>query len=79
MEICYRHEGYQQGSIDGKRTGGKIKKKYLKNLLNFETQNLSNEDSLQYKVGWQEGFTDVVSQLLTTKDMQENCLINQVF
>ena len=79
-EICYKHEGYQQGFIDGKRTEGKIKGKYLKNLLISETQNLSNEESLQYKMGWQDGFTDAVSRLIhTSKVMSENCLINQMF
>jgi hypothetical protein len=79
-EIFYKHEGYQQGLIDGKRTEGQIKEKYLKNLLISETQNLSNEESLQYKKGWQDGFTDAVSRLLLTrKVMRENCLINQMF
>ena len=79
-KICYRDEGYQQGLIDGKRTGGQIKEKYLENLLKFQTQNLSNEESLQYKTGWQDGFTDAVSQLLHTSTvMSENCLINQMF
>jgi hypothetical protein len=79
-EIFYKHEGYQQGLIDGKRTEGQIKEKYLKNLLISETQNLSNEESQQYKKGWQDGFTDAVSRLLlTSKVMRENCLINQMF
>ena len=79
-EIFYRHEGYQQGLIDGKRTEGQIKEKYLENLFISETQSLSNEESLQYKKGWQDGFTDAVSRLLlTSKAMRENCLINQMF
>ena len=79
-ETFYRHEGYKQCLIDGKRTEGQIKEKYLKNLLISETQNLSNEESQQYKKGWQDGFTDAVSRLLlTSKVMRENCLINQMF
>ena len=38
-ETFYRHEGYKQGLIDGKRTEGQVKEKYLKNFffLNFRT------------------------------------------
>ena len=73
--ICYKHEGYQQGSIDGKRTEGKIKSKYRENLLKIETQNLSSEESLEYQIGWQNGFTDAVSRLLKSTGAQENGLI----
>ena len=40
MEIKsdYRHEGYKKGLIEGKRTGGKVNKRYVHNCLNDETQ-----------------------------------------
>ena len=39
MEIKndYRQDGYQKGVIEGKRTGGKVRKKYVDNYLNDET------------------------------------------
>jgi len=77
-ENFYTLEGYQQGFIDGKRTEGKIKKKYIDNLLTAETQNLSNEESLKYKIGWHDGFTDAVSRLLKSKAAQESFLMYQV-
>ena len=75
---CYRHEGYQQGFSDGKRTGGKINKKYVKNLFKTETQHLSNEESLNYKKGWQAGFTDAVNSVLESMVLQENFAMNQM-
>jgi hypothetical protein len=70
-DICYRHEGYQQGFIDGKRTEGNIKSKYIENLLKIETQSLSSEESLKYQIGWQNGFTDAVSRLFESKGAQK--------
>ena len=77
-ENCHRHEGYQQGFGDGKRTGGKINNKYVKNLLKTETQHLSNEESLNYKMGWQDGFTDGVNSVITSMFLQENFSKNQM-
>jgi hypothetical protein len=74
-DICYGHEGYQQGFIDGKRTEGNIKSKYIENLLKIETQSLSSEESLKYQIGWQNGFTDAVSRLFISKGAQKNGLI----
>ena len=47
----YRQDGYQKGFGEGKRTGGKTKKAYIDNLLNNETQNLSDADSIEFKIG----------------------------
>ena len=66
-EKNYRHAGYQQGIADGRMTGGKINKKYVEFLLETETRNLSNQESHQYKNGWQEGFVDAVR--VSTKKM----------
>ena len=77
-EKCYNHAGYQQGFDDGKRTGGKINKKYLENLFKIETQNLSNQESIQYKLGWQDGFADAVRGLIKGMVMQENCIKNHL-
>ena len=63
-ENFHRHEGYQQGFSDGKMTGGGIDNKYVKNLLKTKTQHLSNEESLNYKMGWQDGYTDGVNSVI---------------
>ena len=72
IEKCYKQAGYEQGFVDGKRTGGKIKKKYLENLFESETQNLTEQESLLYKKGWQDGFVDAVRGALKHKVMQED-------
>ena len=77
-ENCHRHEGYQQGFSDGKIAGGGIDKEYVKNLLKTETQHLSNEESLNYKMGWQDGFTDAVNSVIKSMVLQENFSINQM-
>jgi len=77
-EHFYDHEGYQQGLLDGKRTGGKIKKEYLDNLLKSATQNLSNEESRRYETGWHDGFIDAVSSLLKNKAVQESYFMYEV-
>ena len=66
MEIRsdYRQDGYQKGFIEGKRTGGKVNKKYVDNCLNDETQSLCSKDSLEFKKAWHEGFADGVIGLL---------------
>jgi hypothetical protein len=71
-EIYYKHAGYEQGFLDGKRTRGKITKKYIENLIKSETQNLSEQESLLYKMGWQEGFEDAVRGVLKKKVSQED-------
>ena len=73
-ERCCNLEGYQQGFCDGKRTGGKIKKQYIENLFKSETHNLSKEESLQFKMGWQDGFSDAVRGALKKMVLNENCL-----
>ena len=66
MEIRsdYRHDGYQKGFIEGKRTGGKVNKKYVDNCLNDETQSLCSKDALEFMKAWHEGFADGVIGLL---------------
>ena len=75
-ENCHRHEGYQQGFSDGKMTGGGINNEYVKNLFKTETQYLSNEESLNYKMGWQDGYTDGVNSVIMF--LQENFSKNQM-
>jgi len=70
-EKQHKHAGYEQGFLDGKRTRGKIKKKYIENLIKSETQNFSEEESLLYKMGWQDGFEDAVRGTLKNKVKQE--------
>jgi hypothetical protein len=74
----YRHAGYEQGLVDGKRTNGKIKKKYVQNLFKSETQNLSEQESLMYKMGWQDGFVDSVRKILQNKVKQEDFFEKQL-
>ncbi|KPK26884.1 MAG: hypothetical protein AMJ61_07540 [Desulfobacterales bacterium SG8_35_2] len=77
-EKYYRQAGYEQGLVDGKRTNGKIKKKYVENLFKSETQNLSEQESLMYKMGWQDGFVDSVRKTLQSKVRQEDFFEKQL-
>jgi hypothetical protein len=77
-EIFYKHEGYQKGLIEGKRTGGKVNKRYVDNYLNDETQNLCTKDSLEFMKAWHEGFADGVIGLINNMVMQEGLVKNQI-
>ncbi len=81
MEIKsdYRQDGYQKGLIEGKRTGGKVNKKYVDNCLNDETQSLCSKDSLEFMKAWQEGFADGVIGLLDNMVKQEGLVKNQIY
>ena len=81
MEIKsdYRHDGYQKGLIEGKRTGGKVNKKYVDNCLNDETQSLCSKDSLEFIKAWHEGFADGVIGLLDNMVKQEGLVKNQIY
>ena len=81
MEIRsdYRHDGYQKGYIEGKRTGGKVNKKYVDNCLNDETQSLCSKDSLEFIKAWHEGFADGVIGLLDNMVNQEGLVKNQIY
>ena len=81
MEIKndYRQDGYQKGFVDGRRTGGKIKKSYIDNFLKDETQSLSAENSSEYIEGWYEGFTDAVRRELNMMVKQEGLVKNQKY
>ena len=80
MEIRsdYSHDGYQKGLIEGKRTGGKVNKKYVDNCLNDETQSLCSKDSLEFIKAWHEGFADGVIGLLDNMVKQEGLVKNQI-
>jgi hypothetical protein len=81
MEIRsdYRQDGYQKGFIEGKRTGGKVNKKYVDNFLKDETQSLSTENSSEFIEGWYEGFTDAVRRELNMMVKQEGLVKNQKY
>ena len=81
MEIRsdYRQDGYQKGFIEGKRTGGKVNKKYVDNCLNDETQSLCSKDSLEFIKAWHEGFADGVIGLLDNMVKQEGLAKNQIY
>lgn len=72
-EKCCKHAGYEQGVVDGKRTRGKINKRYLENLFESETQDLSEQESVLYKMGWQDGFVDAVRGTIKKTVRQEDC------
>ena len=75
----YRQDGYQKGFIEGKRTGGKVNKKYVDNFLKDETQSLSTENSSEFVEGWYEGFTDAVRRELNMMVKQEGLVKNQKY
>jgi hypothetical protein len=81
MEIRsdYRQDGYQKGFIEGKRTGGKVNKKYVDNCLNDVTQSLCSKDSLEFIKAWHEGFADGVIGLLDNMVKQEGLVKNQIY
>jgi hypothetical protein len=80
MEIKsdYRQDGYQKGFVEGKRTGGKVNKRYVDNFLNDETQNLCTKDSLEFMKAWHEGFADGVIGLLNNMVKEEGILKKQI-
>ena len=73
MEIKsdYRQDGYQKGFDDGRRTEGKVKEVYINNLLKNETQSLSSENSKEFIKGWQEGYTEAVSGIVSNMMVKE--------
>jgi hypothetical protein len=75
----YRQDGYQKGFDDAKRTGGKIKKAYIDNFLNNETQSLFDADSLEFKKGWHEGFADGVRGVINKMVKNENVLMSHLY
>ena len=81
MEIIndYRQDGYQKGLVEGKRTGGKVNKRYVENCLNDETQSLCSKDSLAFMKAWHEGFADGVIGLLDNMVKQEGLVKNQIY
>ena len=71
---CYKCEGYEQGFSDGKRSGGKINAKYVRNLLQEATRTCSPEEASLYEQGWQEGFSDAVNGILKNLVVHDSCL-----
>ena len=73
-----RQEGYQKGLLDGRRTGGKVRKSYIDKFFKDETQNLSLKDSSEFVKGLQEGFDDGVREVINNLVVKEG-LIEKVF
>ena len=71
-ESYHKQEGYRQGIMDGKRTGGRITKRYMENMFSSETNHLSHEEAAEYKIGWQDGFTDTVNKAMKSVIEKEN-------
>ena len=74
-----RDDGYQKGFVDGRRTGGKIKKSYIDNFLKYETQSLSIEDSSEFIKGWHEGFANAVRVTLNMMVQKEGLVKSQIY
>ena len=74
----YKQDGYQKGYGEGRRTGGKVKKTYINNLLNNETQNLSDVDSIEFKKGWEDGFVEGVRSLINKMVNKDNILVKNL-
>ena len=70
--IDYRLAGYQDGFDDGKRTGGKVSKKYIDNLFKCKAQELTADDSCRYVEGWQDGFADGIHGTLKKMVREED-------
>ena len=79
IRIDYRQDGYQKGLIEGRRTGGKVNKKYVDNYLNDETQSLCSKDTLEFMKAWHEGFADGVIGLLDNMVKQEGLVKNRIY
>ena len=74
-----RDDGYQKGFVDGRRTGGKIKKSYIDNFLKYETQSLSIENSSEFIKGWHKGFADAVRMALNMMVQKEGLVKSQIY
>jgi hypothetical protein len=80
MEIKsdYRQVGYHKGFTDGRRTGGKVNKIYVDNILKDETQSLSTKDYLEFMKAWNEGFADGVIGATNNMVQKEGLLKNDI-
>jgi len=74
----YKQDGYQKGFDEGRRTGGKVKKAYIDNLLNNEIQNLSDADSMEFKKGWDDGFVEGVRRVISKMVNKETILVKNL-
>ena len=75
----YRQDGYLKGFDEGRRTGGKVKKTYIENLLNNEIQNLSDADSMEFKEGWDNGFVEGVRRVISKMVNKESILVKHLY
>ena len=64
-ESLYRQDGYQKGFDEARRTGGKVRKKYIDNCMKTETKNLPTRYSMEFIKGWYEGFTDGIAEVMS--------------
>jgi hypothetical protein len=63
---------------DGRRTGGKVNKIYVDNILKDETQSLSTKDYLEFMKAWNEGFADGVIGATNNMVQKEGLLKNDI-
>jgi len=59
----YRQEGYQQGFMDAKRTGGNLGQEKIDQYLHCETKKLSQDFSKAFIEGWYAGFKDGIEEI----------------
>jgi hypothetical protein len=75
----YRQDGYQQGFMDAKRTGGKIKQENIDKYLNTETKNLSTTHSRDFIKGWYEGFSEGVEKTICSLAQNDTFGENHIY
>ena len=78
-EGLYRQDGYKKGFDEARRTGGKVRKKYIDNCIKTETKNLSTIYSMEFIKGWHEGFTDGVAELMSKLVKKDDFWKNHVY
>jgi hypothetical protein len=61
----YEQDGYQKGFDEARRTGGKVRKKYIDNYIKTETRNLPTIYAREFIKGWDKGFTDGVTKIMS--------------
>lgn len=78
-ESLYRQDGYQKGFDEARRTGGKVRKKYIDNCMKTETRNLSPRYSMEFIKGWYEGFTDGVAEVMAKLIKKDDFWGNHIY
>ena len=78
-ESLYRQDGYQKGFDEARRTGGKVRKKYIDNCMKTETKNLPTRYSMEFIKGWYEGFTDGIAEVMSKLIKKDDFWGNHIY